>query len=553
MIPKLIHLVWIGSDLPEWARRNAEAFKRINPGYAVRLHDECSLAPELGRRYAEAADLAAKADLIRYSVLRREGGWYFDIDFWPVRPVSDVLRRFPLDGSRLFLARQAHNVNAAFPYSNGVLACAPAARPMEWMVGRCVKTRSFSRTSHGPKLVRQLVREHPDWVQVCPAGWWFPLSPAQTFTFRSRILLGEVDWLKFNTDTGRELPYAVHLWGHAHRHNLDYTGDPRQMAVVMNAARGDHPTHAVALGLARLGWTVVRASRAREIPEYFADEGQTERLVVVWNGLRDTSFADAARTASARMLYLEHGFFQRQEYTQADPAGFLHNASWAGRVSGSAPAGGFDRVSRFYPTLRAVRARSEGRIVVLGQVDGDSQMYQSEIGTAKRLQLAVKSALPPGVRGDACFRPHPATIGPRDGARRVFLPLCPGSQNMREALGYATRKQSTTLAAVFRHARFVVAINSNALNEALAAGVPCLCFGPFLGLNAGVVHGTTVHSLRRDMAEMLDGWCPDADAVRNYLAWLAARQWNNAELATGEPMAEILSSAEVAEQQGACV
>lgn len=108
---------------------------------------------------------------------------------------------------------------------------------------------------------------------------------------------------------------------------------------------------------------------------------------------------------------------------------------------------------------------------------------------------------------------------------------------------YARTKHGGGLAEALKNCRFCIAVNSNALNEALIAGVPCMAFGPFLGINAGAVKKATVATLAADLQEMVDGWMPEQAIVENYLHWLAARQWNPEEMARPEILLPLLEAA----------
>src|SRR3990167_2652504 len=106
MIPRLIHFVWTGKKpLPEWGRRHMAEFARLNPGYEVRLHGDEALAPDYAYLAGQCTDPAQVADLIRYSVLEREGGWYFDLDFLPFRPLAEAEAAWGITGDKLALAR----------------------------------------------------------------------------------------------------------------------------------------------------------------------------------------------------------------------------------------------------------------------------------------------------------------------------------------------------------------------------------------------------------------------------------------------------------------
>jgi hypothetical protein len=239
----------------------------------------------------------------------------------------------------------------------------------------------------------------------------------------------------------------------------------------------------------------------------------------------------------ATVLVMEHGFWERNRYVQMDTVGTQHRASWASRLCDPAPPEGAERLAEFYPNgLVPVRAQREGYVLALGQVPRDSQLLDSEIQGPLPLQRAVKAALPPDV--PVYFRPHPQCSNARVPAHKRILPTL--SDDPSEAQAYRTTKAGTGLVAALAGARFVVTINSTAGNEALAAGVPVLAFGPALYTTAGVARQTAVKTLKDDLATMLDGWAPEEAAVENYLRWLAARQWTAEELAGGDALRDLL-------------
>ena len=100
-----------------------------------------------------------------------------------------------------------------------------------------------------------------------------------------------------------------------------------------------------------------------------------------------------------------------------------------------------------------------------------------------------------------------------------------------------------SLKAAVSGAKFVVTINSNAANEALAWGCPAICMGPHLAVMAGVAKQAPLLGLDTSLREMLDGWKPDRKALTNYLRWLACRQWSRDEIAQGECLKAVLDAA----------
>jgi len=188
----------------------------------------------------------------------------------------------------------------------------------------------------------------------------------------------------------------------------------------------------------------------------------------------------------------------------------------------------------------------DGYILVLGQVGGDTQMIDSEIKGPTPLQTKLYPYL--GDKGhckiskklNVLFRPHPLTSNIVANKMHKTLPQMPTSN---EVTHYKHNKRGLGLDAALDGAKFVIAINSNAMVEALARGVPCMAFGPHTGITAGVIKHVTLATLEDTLKIMLGGWQPQRDQVQNYLEWLAARQWNKEEFGNPALLQQLMDGA----------
>ena len=98
-IPKVIYQSWKTKKLPEYAQKNAELLKKLNPEYEYVLYDDndCRkfLLDNFGKNYLNAFDAlipgAYKCDFWRYAILYVKGGVYMDIDLTPLVPFSTIL------------------------------------------------------------------------------------------------------------------------------------------------------------------------------------------------------------------------------------------------------------------------------------------------------------------------------------------------------------------------------------------------------------------------------------------------------------------------------
>jgi hypothetical protein len=566
MIPKLIHFVWIGGPMPSWAARNIEQFRQLNPEHQVVLNGAADVLPAYAGRYAESTDLTTKSDLIRYSVLERDGGWYFDVDFWPFRPVADMERAFRLDGSKLFCIEVRAKGTAAW-LGNGVLACAPGHPVWQTIRERIVATAYTSRFIYGPCLFSGMATEDPSPFVLGGIPWF--CGPQRDWAPKLyRLLVDEPAndaFMRANDPrTGGQVPFAMHLWASvcgpelgpqpvgkharlAREQPLATLGTGRRVAAVLTQPATPRPGvltwfDAMAQGLSANGFQVEMLPQE---PEALSRCSRVPSVMACWNGMATpgSQVVEHAKRLGIPVLRVEHGFYKRQEHAQVDHEGILHWASWRHGLEHEPPAGAAERFTAVWPDpLVPVAARRGGYVLVIGQVPNDTQMLGSEIQGPLQIQQAVKRALPPGVK--AYFRPHPATKDAPINPMHERLPELPRATG-DDRFGYGKTKQGAGLPAALAGCRFIVTINSNSIVEALAAGVPCVAFGPHLGIEAGVVKPTTMATLPDDLRAMLDGWCPEQPRVERFLHWLAARQWTRQEIADGAVLKTLLSAAGV--------
>ena len=97
-IPRVVHRVWLGSrPIPAEHAAFGESWRRHHPGWEMRLWTDADALRPPG--IERARNLAERADLVRYEVLRRHGGVYVDTDVECLRPIDDLL-----DGVEAFAA-----------------------------------------------------------------------------------------------------------------------------------------------------------------------------------------------------------------------------------------------------------------------------------------------------------------------------------------------------------------------------------------------------------------------------------------------------------------
>lgn len=95
-IPTIMHFIWIGSKLPSWARKNINEFQKLNPNFKTMVHTGGFEYKSLVKHIDGDHKFERMCDVFRVEVLRKYGGWYFDCDFWPLRPIEDICKDYDL-------------------------------------------------------------------------------------------------------------------------------------------------------------------------------------------------------------------------------------------------------------------------------------------------------------------------------------------------------------------------------------------------------------------------------------------------------------------------
>lgn len=94
-IPKLIHLVWLGSPLPERCKAIVASWERFHPDWVVKVwtdEDAASFHLTNQEAFDRAKNYGEKSDIFRYEVLYRYGGLYADTDFECLKSFDELHR-----------------------------------------------------------------------------------------------------------------------------------------------------------------------------------------------------------------------------------------------------------------------------------------------------------------------------------------------------------------------------------------------------------------------------------------------------------------------------
>lgn len=92
-IPKLIHLIWLGSPLPDRCQQMISSWHKFHPDWTMKVwNDEDAAAFQFTNQAAfdKAQNWGEKSDIWRYEILYRYGGLYVDTDFECLQPFDNL-------------------------------------------------------------------------------------------------------------------------------------------------------------------------------------------------------------------------------------------------------------------------------------------------------------------------------------------------------------------------------------------------------------------------------------------------------------------------------
>lgn len=94
-IPKKIHQIWLGGIIPLQYAEWGESFKELHPDWEYKLWTDLDIdnIPEINKNiWNNLRFVGAKSDYLRYILLNKYGGFYFDTDFRCLKSLEPLLK-----------------------------------------------------------------------------------------------------------------------------------------------------------------------------------------------------------------------------------------------------------------------------------------------------------------------------------------------------------------------------------------------------------------------------------------------------------------------------
>lgn len=213
-IPKIIHHIWIGGELPSNFKFCVESCKRQHPDWEHRLWTDADLE-KYGWRFKELLlskniNPGQKADILRLEILFKYGGVYLDTDFFCCKSLVGLHEKVDF---------YACIVDNWFTVANGVIG----AKVGHKLIGRCLdalqvgndinnhKNNNIMLTT-GPyffttQIVNYIKQESSHNLAILPRGYFFPMAAK----YRSSFWDGSRD-LSYARQFELPETLAIHLW-----------------------------------------------------------------------------------------------------------------------------------------------------------------------------------------------------------------------------------------------------------------------------------------------------------------------------------------------------
>jgi inositol phosphorylceramide mannosyltransferase catalytic subunit len=189
VVPRTLHFVWLDEEIPPQRQACIDSCIAMHPGWDVRIWRDVSEFGPLrnGRAFHAASELAPStwpharyqiaSNVLRFEVMLRHGGLFFDTDITCLRSLEPLIERVEAEGKAGMLGWEIERKWLG----EAVIAAVPGAPFMERIVSH-LEPWAFARAGKaatitvGPQYVTPLLRGSKELrdVLVMPQRAFFP-------------------------------------------------------------------------------------------------------------------------------------------------------------------------------------------------------------------------------------------------------------------------------------------------------------------------------------------------------------------------------------------
>jgi len=209
-IPKIIHQIWIGSEVPPQFKKIMETWKKIHPDWTYKLwtDEDIENFPFINRKAFDDSgnNKGLKSDIWRLEILYQYGGLYADTDFESIKPQDILHHCHDFYIGCLYDAIQ-NSTFASKPKHPILLNCLKALKKTK-ITSKCDALRTTG-SYFLTKIVLKYIHSHPTDNKICvyPISFFYPFPGRLRHNYWQGKIPREVLESYFTKET-----FSVHLW-----------------------------------------------------------------------------------------------------------------------------------------------------------------------------------------------------------------------------------------------------------------------------------------------------------------------------------------------------
>lgn len=214
-IPKKIHQIWLGGELPIKYFRLIRTWIDKHPEWDYKLwtdKDVESFGMVNKKLFDAVENKGLKSDIFRYEILYRHGGLYMDTDFRCIKPFDDLM----------YLDFFAGNGHTTHPYVNCCLFATYPKNPLLLKIindltpkintlptpGHYGEIMSIMGADFFAKEVNDYIQNTKDKIVIFPKNFFYPFPPE----LRNDVAIQKNRDLSKPLSFVKDVTYCVHLW-----------------------------------------------------------------------------------------------------------------------------------------------------------------------------------------------------------------------------------------------------------------------------------------------------------------------------------------------------
>jgi mannosyltransferase OCH1-like enzyme len=197
-----IHQIWLGGKLPEKFQKWCNTWREFHPHWEYRLWTDDDLPNiEITKRemFDASTNQGMRSDILRYEILRQEGGLYVDTDFECLKPFDDLLYLRFFVGISTDADMQTYcGLIGSEPYGHVITTCVNDLRGA-YTGNDGNKIMDATGPFYITRCLLAGAREHPEGVVAFPMDFFYPFPNNMRFTNTSKEYI-------------KDFSYAIHHW-----------------------------------------------------------------------------------------------------------------------------------------------------------------------------------------------------------------------------------------------------------------------------------------------------------------------------------------------------